>query len=555
MDTLQTFADLGGVGLVCPDSVPTVLGLLDPSIAPPFLYYSYLPIIVVALLFGLSVLIVSRASLAGRLFLWITILFSLITAGEMFLWIATSAAMVHFAWQIISVFHALLAFLLIYFTYAFLKGKDMPSKWQWVTLLPLLPVFIFAPTQFNLSAFDLVNCESIQGLLRPYTYAVETVALATAFFLCARASRRMQDRHEYWQAVTLGIGIVLFFGIYILSNAFGDATLLYDINLFGPLGMVAFLATIAYLIVRYRAFNMRVLGAQVLVGALAASIFAALFVRTVDTARYVLAGTLALVIVLGVLLIRSVKREVEQREDIERLARELEETNERQETLIHFIGHEVKCFLTKAEGAFAALCEGDFGELSEGLKPFVREALKQTRDGVASVSDILQASNLKKGTTTYQKQLFDLGELVIEEVERARSVAENKGLKLTLYLKESEHHPFTGDRAEIGDHVLRNLIDNAIAYTPSGAIDVTLEKKGNVYSLSVKDTGIGISAEDKAHLFTEGGHGKESQKVNVHSTGYGLYIAKKIVEAHNGTIRAESDGPGQGSTFVVELPT
>src|SRR3989344_7392269 len=208
--------------------------------------------------------------------------------------------------------------------------------------------------------------------------------------------------------------------------------------------------------------------------------------------------------------------------ELARLKQELEQTNERQETLIHFIGHEVKGFFTKDAGAFAALCEGDFGELSEGLKPFVREALKQTRDGVASVSDILQASNLKKGTTTYQKQLFDLGELVIEEVERARSVAENKKLTLTLHTVESEHHPFTGDRAEIGDHVLRNLIDNAIAYTPSGAIDVTLEKKGNVYSLSVKDTGIGISAEDKAH---------------------------------GGTIRAESDGPGQGSTFVVELPT
>ena len=62
--------------------------------------------------------------------------------------------------------------------------------------------------------------------------------------------------------------------------------------------------------------------------------------------------------------------------------------------------------------------------------------------------------------------------------------------------------------------------------------------------------GVGISTEDKVHLFSEGGHGKESQKVNVHSTGYGLYIAKKIVDAHGGTIRAESEGVGKGARRI-----
>src|SRR4029077_9064741 len=103
-------------------------------------------------------------------------------------------------------------------------------------------------------------------------------------------------------------------------------------------------------------------------------------------------------------------------------------------------------------------------------------------------------------------------------------------------------------------HVLRNLVDNAVNYTLSGKIEVSLDKKDGKYVFAVKDTGVGISDEDKVRLFTEGGHGKESQKVNVHSTGYGLFIAKNIVTAFGGTIRAESEGPGKGSTFIVELP-
>jgi signal transduction histidine kinase len=70
----------------------------------------------------------------------------------------------------------------------------------------------------------------------------------------------------------------------------------------------------------------------------------------------------------------------------------------------------------------------------------------------------------------------------------------------------------------------------------------------------VKDSGIGITPEDKKNLFTEGGRGKDAVRVNVDSTGYGLYSVKLIVDAHNGKAWGESEGVGKGSTFFVELP-
>ncbi|MFA5997911.1 MAG: HAMP domain-containing sensor histidine kinase [Candidatus Paceibacterota bacterium] len=549
---IERFADLGGIGLICSDSIPTVFGLLDPSIAPPFLYYSYIPIIVIALLFGLFVLIVSRETLSGRLLLWIAIVFSLLLASELFLWIAVSAPMVHFVWQTIILFHAVLSFLLIYFTHTFLTGGPMQVRWQWLILLFLLPIFVLAPTTLNLSAFDLANCESVQGPLWLYMYALEIGALVISFLLCMRKGKQRKNQEEYKKALTLGIGIIIFFGIFILSNMLGDITLIYNINLFGPLGMVAFIAFIAYLIVKYHAFHMRVLGAQALVGALIALIFAALFVRTIEHVRYILIGTLVFVIILGILLIRSVKREVEQRERIEKLAGELQTTNERQNTLLHFIGHEVKGFLTKDAGVFASLSESDFGALSEAQKTFIDRALVETRHGVDSVENILKASNLKKGTVTYTKAPFDLKALAAEAVEKARPAAKLKGLELTFTADESSYQ-MTGDRAQINDHVLRNIIDNSINYTPAGSVAVALKKDAGKLIFSVKDTGIGITDEDKKRLFTEGGHGKDSQRVNVHSTGYGLYIAKQIAEANEGTIRAESGGEGKGSTFIVEF--
>ena len=241
--------------------------------------------------------------------------------------------------------------------------------------------------------------------------------------------------------------------------------------------------------------------------------------------------------------------------ELARLKKELEETNKRQETLIHFIGHEVKGYLTKNASAFAALAEGDFGQLPEELKPIVERALAQSRDGALSVENILTASNQKKGTMTYAKESFDLKSLVTEIIEKEQTMAKEKNLVLTFSADDSgAPYVFPGDKAKIGDNVFRNIIDNSINYTPTGSVAVSLKKADNKFVFAVKDTGIGITEEDKKRLFTEGGHGKDSQKVNVHSTGYGLFIAKNIVEAHGGTIRAVSDGAGKGSTFIVELP-
>jgi signal transduction histidine kinase len=209
--------------------------------------------------------------------------------------------------------------------------------------------------------------------------------------------------------------------------------------------------------------------------------------------------------------------------------------------------------LTKDAGTFASLSEGDFGALTDAAKEFVRNALLEARRGADSVESILKASNLKKGTVTYQKAPFNMKLLVATVVEKARFAAEKKGLALSLTAGEGEYE-MVGDKAQIADHVLRNLIENAINYTPAGSITVSLLRADAKIVFSVKDTGIGITEEDKEHLFTEGGHGKDSQKVNAHSTGYGLYIAKQITEAHGGTIRAESEGAGKGSTFIVEIP-
>ncbi len=315
---------------------------------------------------------------------------------------------------------------------------------------------------------------------------------------------------------------------------------------YGGLFFLPFIVGTAYAILQYRLFNPRVafFGAMTFILA-TATFFDVLLSSTFGQVLYRVTE-LILILIAGMWLLKSMVREFE-------LERELQEINKRQETLIHFIGHEVKGFLTKAEGALAELVEGDFGALSDPAKGFAERALTEARQGVDSVSNILKASNLKKGTVTYTKEPFDMKELVAGVIERAKPAAEKKGLVLS-YAAEDAEYQVVGDKEQINTHVLRNLIDNAINYTPSGSITVSLKKENGKVVFAVKDSGVGITEEDKKRLFTEGGHGKDSQTINVHSTGYGLYIAKQVTEAMGGTIHADSEGAGKGSTFVAEFP-
>lgn len=231
----------------------------------------------------------------------------------------------------------------------------------------------------------------------------------------------------------------------------------------------------------------------------------------------------------------------------------LETANKQQESLLHTISHEVKAHLTKNEAALASIVEGDYGSVPENLKTMAGTALSETRKGVAMVMDMLSSSNFKTGTMNFAAAQFDFSNLVQRICGELTNSAKEKGLSLACTIAPAAY-PVSGDEEKIREHVVRNLVDNAIRYTNHGTIEVKLARSERAIILAVTDTGVGIAPEDLPNLFTEGGKGSHSSEINPSSTGFGLSIAKQITEAHGGVIWAESEGVNRGSTFYVSLP-
>lgn len=522
------------------------------SNVPPLIYYSHLPIAFISIFLGTIIFLKDRKSLPNRMLFCLTLAFSAWVFLDSIFWASNRSDVIMFVWSLQILFEPIVYIGALYFIYVVINKKDISFGKKLIIALIYLPVIIFVPTRFSLSGFNVSSCLSEEGpIALYYTYAIEIFYTLWIMGFVTKEFLKTKTRETKKQIMSLTIGTILLLISFASGNIISSFTENWNYAQIGLFTMPVFIAFLAYSIVRFRLFNVKVIGANIIVIALwvaTASLFA---VQDIDTSRAVVAATLILITIFGFILINSVRREVSQREEMEKLAGDLKIANERQENLIHFINHQVKGFFTKSKYIYAGMLEGDYGALNKEMEFMVKEGLKSDNEGVAMVEDILNASNIKSGVMEYSKSVMDFKELVLSVVSEQKKNAEAKGLSFETDIKE-EDFKMSGDEFQLR-HVVKNLIDNSVKYTPTGKVTVSLSKYGGKILFSVKDTGVGISNEDKKKLFTEGGKGKNSQKVNVDSTGFGLFIAKNIVEAHNGKIWAESEGEGKGSQFWVEL--
>lgn len=539
---------------------PEPLYFFFSSDLPGILYYSHIPASVIALLVGLFVFLNAKNSLLNRLLLLIAVCFSFWTLCNLVAWTNIHSSFILFIWSFFGLFSALISIFCVYFIYVFLYKRDVSFRLKTIFLALLAPIPLLAATNVSLTGFNISNCDAFGFEQLPfelYYTSLGVVSMVWIFILLANKYKSATVDFRK-QIMLMGIGIEFFlfsfFTMGFLGSYLTSVGVLPDseIEMYGLFGMIVFMVYMSILIVRFKTFNVGMLASQALVIGLVVLIGSQLtFVRSITN---LVLTSIALVLtgIIGIILIRSVKREIEQREHIELLAKDLEKSNSQQIILIHFITHQIKGFVTKSRNIFATVLEGDYGAVPESVKPMLQEGLNSDTKGVATIQEILNAANIKSGKVTYERQEIDLKELVDSIAGELRANADKKGLTFTV---ETGDVPlmYSGDRMQL-TNAFKNLIDNSIKYTPSGEVHVYLsEKEGRVH-FRITDTGVGITSEDMEHLFTEGGHGKDSAKVNVESTGFGLYIVKNIIEAHHGKVWATSDGAGKGASFIVELP-
>ena len=527
---------------------------------PTLFFYSHIPAILVALVVGLLVFYKSNKSKVGTSLLIVSILFSLWSLFDLIIWATNRPDVVLFFWSLQILFEPLVYLMCFYLVYLFIKNKNLVFKWKFLGILLYLPIVILLPFKYNLIGVDVGFCNAIEGFIAQYfTYIVEVIFILSIIFLTTLESRKAYNADRKKEIIILGIGIILFLIAFSSGNIIGSFTENWTLAQAGLIGMPIFIGFLAYLIVRFHTFNIKTFATQVLMLAIWILVLGILFIRQIENVRVITGLTLILVTIAGYLLIKSVKKEIRQKEKLAKLNIELESSIKQRESLVHLITHKVKGSFTRTKYIFAGMLDGTFGDISPEVKKVATQGLEFDNGGIQTVDLVLNVANLQNGLIKYDMKMIDFKNIVLETIADKKIGAEAKGLKLEMEIKPASlaggnsAYNLTGDVFWLKE-VVNNLISNSITYTKEGKIIVGLEKRNDKILFFVKDTGIGITEEDKKHLFTEGGRGKDSIKINVDSTGYGLFTVKTVVKEHKGRVWAESDGAGKGSTFFIELP-
>lgn len=223
---------------------------------------------------------------------------------------------------------------------------------------------------------------------------------------------------------------------------------------------------------------------------------------------------------------------------------------QQREDFVATLTHDLKTPVLATNRAVQFLIDGDFGPLSDAQKEVLKTLHQSNTSLYGLVQTLLDVYRFDSGVKELLIKRCNLAGLITQLVTEVMPLAQEKGIDLKITMP-AEAKEIRCDEDEIR-RVLQNLLDNSLKYTPSGgSISVTLSEAEDKSIVSVKDTGKGISDENKPKLFQRFWQAGSTGRYYA-STGLGLYLCRRIVEAHGGRIWCEST-LGQGSCFYFEI--
>jgi signal transduction histidine kinase len=544
--------------MFCPWEPPVYL--IFSSNVPQLLFYSHIPTMIISLILGLLLYFKNRKNILSRVLLAMIVLFFAWCFFDLILWGTNDPSTVIFFWTSQIIVEPIIYMLGAYLMVIYVKRSDVSFSTKVISIVIYLPIVLLSFTPFSLIGIELADCNAVEGFIAQYyTYIIEFIFAISSLIFSMFYLRKIKDDLKYKESSRyLIVGLILFFTAFSWGNIIGSFTDNWQLAQAGLFGMPIFVGYLVYIMVRFRAFNIKLLGTQALVVGLIVLIGSQFFFIK-DTTNLILnSATFLAVLIFGNFLVKSVKREVEQRERLQALTNELATANTKLQSVdklktefLSLASHQLRSPLTAIKGYSSMLLEGSFGAMTLQQKEAIDRVFQSVSHLTKVVNDLLNVSKIEQGGMVYTKTNYDFGISVKNVTDELRISAKNKNLALDYEDDARGPYMINGDEEKIRQVVI-NLIDNSIKYTPEGSINVRISKQGSKVLLAIKDTGMGMTEEIRQTLFKKFARG-EGGKVNTSGSGLGLYLAKEISEAHNGRVWVESPGPGKGSTFFVEF--
>jgi len=598
--------------------------LVFASTTPSLIYFSHIPAMLLSLLMGFFIFIKNKKALISQILFTLSITFSLSCFVLLITWTNNDTSIIMFVWSIFGILYLLTFFFSFYLVYLFIKQRDISLKTKIFLSLFLAPTIFFASSKYNLNVFDLKLCGITQEG-RYFTNYYYIAGLAIFIWMSiVSITNYLKIKTIFRKQILLLLGGVSFFLLSLFFTGFLASLLVdygvfsdYSVEQYGLFGMLVFLAFLSYLIIKYQAWDIKVIAAQFLTVTVWIGVFSQFFIVQ-ELSNQILTGvTLALVTIFGYMLFRAIKEDVSLTEQL-RLASgklailntKLKEIDAAKSEFVSIASHQLRTPLTSVKGYASLILENTFGKIPLRQREAVEKLYVNNEKLVLLVEDMLNASRLEAGRLEYEFEEVDVPPLIKEIVDNMQLHAKSKNL-LLKYTAPSKTRSASlrasslialADKRKVAE-IIANLIDNAVKYSPAlhegqnntaekQTITVSVSRcelarpvgkakntkilNGAGVRVSVADNGIGMSEKELKEIFEKFKKGEtknEKQETgssfivkrekegeidnkidNITGTGLGVYISRQMARAMGGDLCATSPGKGKGSTFTLELP-
>lgn len=231
----------------------------------------------------------------------------------------------------------------------------------------------------------------------------------------------------------------------------------------------------------------------------------------------------------------------------------LKEISRAKDEFIRVTSHEIRTPLDAMRGNIYMVLKGETGEVSPKTKEYLSDVLLGADRLLRIVNDTLDIARIETGHMKFDLKNINLTELLSAFAKEYESFVQGKNVTLSLNIEANLPLAYSDNVKVL--QILANLVGNALKFTPAGGtIAVHAAVSEDTVAVSIKDSGIGIATEDMQKLFKRFPEIDSSAAGAVKGTGIGLFLSKQLADKLGGTIMAESEGKGKGSTFTFWLP-
>ena len=461
-----------------------------------------------------------------------------------------------------AVWHAFSFFQLFFI---FPKEKAVFPWWYKFLIIPIviftsffsLTPFVFRGIGYLADVGQVTN--PVRGVGMPVFGVVSASLVIGAVLLLVKKTVRATglDRRRF---VLVSLGSIITFSLILVFNVV--LPLIFNEVRFVPLAPVfifPFIIFTTYSIIRHKLLDIKVISTEILILGLSVALLFEVIISDSILSLVYRGSVFLLVLSVGLLLIKSIRKEILEREQVEQLAESLEHANVRLQELdkqktefLSIASHQLRTPLSIIKGYIELIEDGAFGKPTQKIRETLHDMDQSNERLIRLIDEFLDISRIEQGRTKFHFEKSDIDEVITSVVKEVGERGIMKGLAVhwepAVGLTEVEM-----DEEKIR-HVVFNFLDNAIKYSTKGTITLSTTVRDASVEVMVQDEGIGFNKIDEDNFFQKFYRGENVKGINVNGTGLGLFVCKKFIEGHGGETWARSKGAGKGSELGFRIP-